>query len=231
MDTKDSRVKILIYEFFSFLCALGDNEDLYEIVLDAMENFRYVKHEPARYFNVVDTLKNDGNKDVKSRCLQFINALINTSNDLDRRIMTRFQFRRLGLSETLQRLEKSMSSNLEFMTQYNIYKDDELADDEEFELNMKDSEIPIMKIGNLTIRHAKVISEDNSNENMQQKQPTLWDALIARVRFLLFLFYHLNLYDLNMYDSKDLHDSHHLIDSHRLNAYDSRPLNIHIMLY
>ena len=174
LDTEDHRIKVLLYDFLSFMCVLS--MDLFDVVVEAMENYRYVKHEPIKYMHLANTLKNDPHNNVKCKCLQFINTLINTSDDLDTRIMTRFQFRRLGLDETLQRLSKTLDKDLEFTCQYEIFKKDKKADDEEFELTMKENEslLPLMNMGKMTIRPSK-------QAPAAAKTPDVWDMLCARV--------------------------------------------------
>jgi hypothetical protein len=125
LDTRDSRAKIAMYEFLSLLCALGD--EYYEMVQEAMDSYRYVKHEQSKYLHLVDTLRFDVDGP-KGHCLQFVNALISSSDDLDRRFVTRGLFLRLGLADILARLSKSLQNDEGFMIHYNTFVEEELAD-------------------------------------------------------------------------------------------------------
>lgn len=138
LDTRDSRVKIVLYDFLSLLCAL--DEAFFELVMEAMDSYRYVKHESSKFQHLVDTLRFDVEAP-KSHCLQFVNALISTSENLDRRCVTRAMFDRLGLAEVLARLSKTQSSNEALMIHYNTYVEEEksdLAAREELRKNLED---------------------------------------------------------------------------------------------
>ena len=126
LDTLDARTKILLYDFLSLLCALG--EESYDMVMDSMENYRYVKHEQYRFLHLVNSLKHDPSDALKSHCLQFVNHLISTSEDLDTRLTTRMQFRRLGIAETLLRLSSHLEYDEDFMCHYDTYLAEEELD-------------------------------------------------------------------------------------------------------
>lgn len=131
LDTNDAQTKVLLYDFFSLLCALGP--ELYSVVVDAMENYRYVKLEPFKYMHLVNTLRHDPSALVQTRCLQLINALISTSDVLQVRMSTRTHFKKLGIMEVLTRLSKLLEFDEDFVCQYEAFIKDEQVDNEEFQ--------------------------------------------------------------------------------------------------
>ncbi len=176
LDTRDSRVKIYLYDFLSLLCALGPS--YYDIVMEAMDSYRYVKHEPSKFLHLVDTLRFDGDAP-KSHCLQFINALISTSEDLDRRAVTRALFTRLGIADVLDRLSRTLNSDEQFMVHYNTFMEEELADkmaEEEIRKELAE-ELEKHQKPKLGFSYTSEATEKQSDLDLLQKRMELHSAL------------------------------------------------------
>ncbi len=184
LDTRDVRIKIMLYDFLSLLCALSTES--YEMAVDAMDSYRYVKHEQAKYMGLVETLRHDQDAP-KSHCLQLINALISTSEDIDRRVMTRSQFKRLGLGEVLQRLAKHLAYDQDFVCHLTTYTEEEQADALEL-LEMRKAEAGLAS----TPREGNTSARSTEEQRVRDTVQTDWDVLCKRVEVHSMLAPHLD---------------------------------------
>jgi hypothetical protein len=126
LDTQESAIKLEIYEFLSLLCNLSGK--YYQMVVDAMDTYKYQKREPMKFYHIVQALQHEENPTVQARALQLINSIISTPNDLDSRVSLRMAFLRLGVRDAMNRVKKNIPHNADYATQFDSFVLDEKED-------------------------------------------------------------------------------------------------------
>jgi hypothetical protein len=86
-----------------------------------------VKREPVLFFNLVQMLRNAVSKEVATKNLTLVNAIISTPEDLDMRATQRTAFLRQGLREVLVAVQQRLEDDI-FNLQFNLFCDDEKED-------------------------------------------------------------------------------------------------------
>ena len=128
IDTRDPLLKMEVYDFLSLLCNLLG--DYYQMVVDAMDTYKYQKRETIKYQALVQSLQHEENPTVQARALQLINSLISAPSELEQRVNIRNGFLRLGLRDVLNRVKKSIPHNVDFGAQFDSFVLDEKDDQE-----------------------------------------------------------------------------------------------------
>lgn len=126
LDTSESAIKLEIYEFLSLLCNLAGR--FYQMVVDAMDTYKYQKREPMKYYQLVQALQHEENPTVQARALQLINSIISAPNDLDTRVNQRMTFLRLGVRDAMNRVKKNIPHNADYAAQFDSFVLDEKED-------------------------------------------------------------------------------------------------------
>ncbi|XP_029156307.1 protein diaphanous isoform X2 [Nylanderia fulva] len=105
------------------------SSDSHKKVLDAITmNGEFKSRE--RFFPIVQGLMNKKNENLRVVCLQLINSIISSAEDLDFRLHLRNEVMRVGLADILEMLEKDESEDL--ATHLKIFNDHKEEDYEEF---------------------------------------------------------------------------------------------------
>ncbi|XP_036281172.1 protein diaphanous homolog 1 isoform X3 [Pipistrellus kuhlii] len=129
MDPAVPNMMIDAAKLLSALCILPQPEDMNERVLEAMTE-RAEMDEVERFQPLLVGLKSETSIALKVGCLQLINALITTAEELDFRVHIRSELMRLGLQQVLQDLRKI--ENDDMIVQLNVF--DEQGDEDSYEL-------------------------------------------------------------------------------------------------
>ncbi|XP_043487142.1 protein diaphanous isoform X3 [Polistes fuscatus] len=101
------------------------SSDSHKMVLDAITmNGEFKGRE--RFLPIVQGLMNRKNENLRVVCLQLINSIINSAEDLDFRLHLRNEIMRVGLADILEALEKDKSDDLSHHLRiFNEYKEDD----------------------------------------------------------------------------------------------------------
>ncbi|KAI8801981.1 formin homology 2 domain-containing protein [Cladochytrium replicatum] len=137
------KTRTMTLEVLAAVCFVPPNG--HGLILDAMEYFRTVKHEEYRFQGIMELLKVDlssGDEDIQPAALleyqtaamAFINAAVNSPDDLDFRVALRSEFLLLGIAEIMPVLHET--SNADLQTQLMIFEEEAAADYEELSLSL-----------------------------------------------------------------------------------------------
>ncbi|GAA6035972.1 hypothetical protein JCM8097_005193 [Rhodosporidiobolus ruineniae] len=149
--TPSNKLRALVADVLAALCVLSAEEG-HRLVLSAFSDARIAHDEQHRFENLLDSIKLPEHDDTASSiggeepdqpeedeaglwewrtaAMALINALTNTPNDLEERIMLRDEFTRRGLNEIMTGL-RYVGPPDHFLTQLNVYVEEQQADQEE----------------------------------------------------------------------------------------------------
>uniref|UniRef100_A0A8C3UAT3 Formin-like protein 2 n=1 Tax=Catharus ustulatus TaxID=91951 RepID=A0A8C3UAT3_CATUS len=99
LNNKNPRTKALVLELLAAVCLVRGG---HEIILSAFDNFKEV----------------GGNlKNIKVACMQFINIVVHSVEDMNFRVHLQYEFTKLGLDEYLDKLKHTESDKLQVQIQ------------------------------------------------------------------------------------------------------------------
>ncbi|NXC92176.1 FMNL2 protein, partial [Cercotrichas coryphoeus] len=93
------RTKALVLELLAAVCLVRGG---HEIILAAFDNFKEVCGEKQRFEKLMEHFRNeDNNIDFMVACMQFINIVVHSVEDMNFRVHLQYEFTKLGLDEYL----------------------------------------------------------------------------------------------------------------------------------
>ncbi|NWW64523.1 FMNL2 protein, partial [Ifrita kowaldi] len=95
------RTKALVLELLAAVCLVRGG---HEIILSAFDNFKEVCGEKQRFEKLMEHFRNeDNNIDFMASvaCMQFINIVVHSVEDMNFRVHLQYEFTKLGLDEYL----------------------------------------------------------------------------------------------------------------------------------
>ncbi|XP_045040077.2 formin-like protein 3 isoform X3 [Desmodus rotundus] len=100
LNNKNPRTKALVLELLAAVCLVRGG---HEIILAAFDNFKEVCKEMHRFEKLMEYFRNeDSNIDFMVACMQFINIVVHSVEDMNFRVHLQYEFTKLGLEEFLQ---------------------------------------------------------------------------------------------------------------------------------
>ncbi|XP_017401260.1 formin-like protein 3 isoform X3 [Cebus imitator] len=100
LNNKNPRTKALVLELLAAVCLVRGG---HEIILSAFDNFKEVCKELHRFEKLMEYFRNeDSNIDFMVACMQFINIVVHSVEDMNFRVHLQYEFTKLGLEEFLQ---------------------------------------------------------------------------------------------------------------------------------
>uniref|UniRef100_A0A480TBW1 Formin-like protein 3 isoform 2 n=1 Tax=Sus scrofa TaxID=9823 RepID=A0A480TBW1_PIG len=100
LNNKNPRTKALVLELLAAVCLVRGG---HEIILAAFDNFKEVCKELHRFEKLMEYFRNeDSNIDFMVACMQFINIVVHSVEDMNFRVHLQYEFTKLGLEEFLQ---------------------------------------------------------------------------------------------------------------------------------
>ncbi|XP_056654275.1 formin-like protein 3 isoform X3 [Monodelphis domestica] len=100
LNNKNPRTKALVLELLAAVCLVRGG---HEIILAAFDNFKEVCKELYRFEKLMEYFRNeDSNIDFMVACMQFINIVVHSVEDMNFRVHLQYEFTKLGLEEFLQ---------------------------------------------------------------------------------------------------------------------------------
>ncbi|KAJ8004012.1 hypothetical protein DPEC_G00154380 [Dallia pectoralis] len=115
LNNKNPRTKALVLELLAAVCLVRGG---HEIILSAFDNFKTVCSETLRFEKLMEHFKNeDDNIDFMVACMQFINIVVHSVEDMNFRVHLQYDFTKLNLDEYLERLKHTESDRLQVQIQ------------------------------------------------------------------------------------------------------------------
>uniref|UniRef100_A0A672I0G5 Uncharacterized protein n=1 Tax=Salarias fasciatus TaxID=181472 RepID=A0A672I0G5_SALFA len=115
LNNKNSRTKALVLELLAAVCLVRGG---HEIILSAFDNFKEVCKEKHRFERLMDYFRSEeGNIDFMVACMQFINIVVHSVEDMNFRVHLQFEFTKLGLDDYLEKCKHTESDKLSVQIQ------------------------------------------------------------------------------------------------------------------
>ncbi|XP_056156962.1 formin-like protein 2 isoform X2 [Lampris incognitus] len=115
LNNRNPRTKALVLELLAAVCLVRGG---HEIILAAFDNFKTVCSESMRFEKLMEHFKNeDDNIDFMVACMQFINIVVHSVEDMNFRVHLQYDFTKLALDEHLERLKHTESDRLQVQIQ------------------------------------------------------------------------------------------------------------------
>ncbi|KAM4524350.1 formin-like protein 1 isoform 2-T2 [Odontesthes bonariensis] len=119
LNDRNPRTKALVLELLAAVCLVRGGHD---IILSAFDNFKEVCGEKSRFEKLMEYFCNeDSNIDFMVACMQFINIVVHSVENLNFRVHLQYEFTQHGLDDYLERLKFTESDRL--LVQIQAYLD------------------------------------------------------------------------------------------------------------
>ncbi|XP_072350183.1 formin-like protein 3 isoform X2 [Scyliorhinus torazame] len=165
LNNKNPRTKALVLELLAAVCLVRGG---HEIILSAFDHFKEVCKEKHRFENLMEYFRNeDSNIDFMVACMQFINIVVHSVEDMNFRVHLQFEFTKLGLDEFLEKSKHTESDKLQVQIQAyldNVFDVGGLLEDAETK------NAALEKVDELEehLSHLSERLQDLENENMMR---------------------------------------------------------------
>lgn len=109
---KSLRTKALVLELLAAICLVKGG---HEIILSAFDNFKEICQENKRFQTLMDYFTNYDvfNIDFMVACMQFVNIVVHSVEDMNYRVHLQYEFTALGLDKYLEKLRLTESEELQ----------------------------------------------------------------------------------------------------------------------
>ncbi|XP_067472638.1 formin-like protein 1 isoform X2 [Thunnus thynnus] len=115
LNSKNPRTKALVLELLAAVCLVRGGHD---IILSAFDNFKEVSKERNRFEKLMEYFINDdSNIDFMVACMQFINIVVHSVENMNFRVHLQYEFTHLGLDKYLESLKQTESEKLQVQIQ------------------------------------------------------------------------------------------------------------------
>uniref|UniRef100_A0A672R8Q7 Formin like 1 n=1 Tax=Sinocyclocheilus grahami TaxID=75366 RepID=A0A672R8Q7_SINGR len=115
LNNKNPRTKALVLELLAAVCLVRGGHD---IIISAFDNFKEVSGEKNRFEKLMEYFMNDdSNIDFMVACMQFINIVVHSVENMNFRVHLQYEFTQLGLDQYLESLKEMESEKLQVQIQ------------------------------------------------------------------------------------------------------------------
>ncbi|XP_015256400.1 PREDICTED: formin-like protein 1 [Cyprinodon variegatus] len=115
LNDKNPRTKVLVLELLAAVCLVRGGHD---IILSAFDNFKEVCWEKRRFEKLMEYFrKEESNIDFMVACMQFINIVVHSVENMNFRVYLQYEFTQHGLDDYLEQLKFTESDRLLFQIQ------------------------------------------------------------------------------------------------------------------
>lgn len=119
LNDRNPRTKALVLELLAAVCLVRGGHD---IILAAFDNFKEVCGEKNRFEKLIEYFHNEeSNIDFMVACMQFINIVVHSVENMNFRVHLQYEFTQHGLDEYLEKLKFTESDRL--LVQIQAYLD------------------------------------------------------------------------------------------------------------
>ncbi|XP_052398069.1 formin-like protein 1 [Carassius gibelio] len=157
LNNKSARTKALVLELLAAVCLVRGG---HEMIIAAFNNFKEVCGEKVRFEKLMEYFRNeDNNIDFMVACLQFINIVVHSVENMNFRVYLQYEFTQLGLDSYLEKLNDTESERLEVQIQAyldNVFDVGAMLEDVEAK--------------NTIIEHLEELQEQNTQLNTRLQQ-------------------------------------------------------------
>ncbi|CAG8645024.1 12498_t:CDS:10, partial [Ambispora leptoticha] len=142
LNTRNNRLRAQVADILAALCVLS--LEGHKHVLGALSDFRiiYEEKEKYRFEYLIATLKGNDTEDsssieYKAACLSLVNAIVNSPEEVDQRVLLREEFERRGIEEVFATIKTSNPPDW-LMTQIKVYEEEYQEDLDELSEKVQD---------------------------------------------------------------------------------------------
>ncbi|XP_031416637.1 formin-like protein 1 [Clupea harengus] len=157
LNNKSPRTKALVLELLAAVCLVRGGHD---IILSAFDNFKEVCGEKNRFEKLMEYFSHEeSNIDFMVACMQFINIVVHSVENMNFRVHLQYEFTHLGLDGYLERLKLTESERLQVQIQAyldNVFDVGSLLEDAETK--------------NALLEHLEEVQEHNRQLNSRLEQ-------------------------------------------------------------
>uniref|UniRef100_A0A668AEM4 Formin like 1 n=1 Tax=Myripristis murdjan TaxID=586833 RepID=A0A668AEM4_9TELE len=115
LNSRNPRTKALVLELLAAVCLVRGGHD---IILSAFDNFKEVSRERNRFEKLMEYFTtDDSNIDFMVACMQFINIVVHSVENMNFRVHLQYEFTHLGLDQYLETLKLTESEKLQVQIQ------------------------------------------------------------------------------------------------------------------
>ncbi|XP_062303244.1 formin-like protein 1 isoform X2 [Osmerus eperlanus] len=115
LNNKNPRTRALVLELLAAVCLVRGGHD---IILSAFDNFKKVNSEKNRFEKLMEYFSNDdSNIDFMVACMQFINIVVHSVENMNFRVHLQYEFTQHGLDKYLESLKLTESEKLQVQIQ------------------------------------------------------------------------------------------------------------------
>ncbi|KAM6896944.1 formin-like protein 1 [Xenentodon cancila] len=119
LNDRNPRTKVLVLELLAAVCLVRGGHD---IILSAFNNFKEVCREKSRFEKLMEYFHNeDSSIDFMVACMQFINIMVHSVDNINFRVHLQHEFTQHGLDDYLELLKSTESDRL--LVQIQAYLD------------------------------------------------------------------------------------------------------------
>ncbi|KAF7665194.1 hypothetical protein LDENG_00149920 [Lucifuga dentata] len=157
LNNRNPRTKALVLELLAAVCLVRGGHD---IILSAFDNFKEVCGEKSRFEKLMEYFRNeDNNIDFMVACMQFINIVVHSVENMNFRVHLQYEFTHHGLDDYLEKLKFTESDRL--LVQIQAYLDNV------FDVGalLEDAETK-----NALLEHMEELQEDNAQLNTRLQE-------------------------------------------------------------
>lgn len=106
------RTKALVLELLAAICLVKGG---HQIILTAFDNFKDVCVEPHRFYTLMQYFTNPDcfHIEFMVACMQFVNIVVHSVEDMNFRVHLQYEFSRLGMDDYLDKLRHHESEELQ----------------------------------------------------------------------------------------------------------------------
>uniref|UniRef100_A0A8C1J8H1 Formin like 1 n=1 Tax=Cyprinus carpio TaxID=7962 RepID=A0A8C1J8H1_CYPCA len=157
LNNKSARTKALVLELLAAVCLVQGG---HKMITAAFNNFKEVCGEKDRFEKLMEYFTNeDNNIDFMVACMQFINIIVHSVENMNFRVYLQYEFTQLGLDSYLEKLNDTESERLQVQIQAYL--------DNVFDVGamLEDAEAK-----NTIIEHLEELQEQNTQLNTRLQQ-------------------------------------------------------------
>ncbi|XP_070407475.1 formin-like protein 1 isoform X2 [Nothobranchius furzeri] len=115
LNSRNPRTKALVLELLAAVCLVRGGHD---IILSAFDNFKEMSKERNRFEKLMEYFINDDNNiDFMVACMQFINIVVHSVENMNFRVHLQYEFTHLGLDKYLESVKQTESEKLQVQIQ------------------------------------------------------------------------------------------------------------------
>uniref|UniRef100_A0A668AST5 Formin like 1 n=1 Tax=Myripristis murdjan TaxID=586833 RepID=A0A668AST5_9TELE len=163
LNSRNPRTKALVLELLAAVCLVRGGHD---IILSAFDNFKEVSRERNRFEKLMEYFTtDDSNIDFMVACMQFINIVVHSVENMNFRVHLQYEFTHLGLD---QYLELTESEKLQVQIQAyldNVFDVGALLEDAENRGGVLDH-VEELQEHNIQVRHKQYTGRIKENKSL-----------------------------------------------------------------